>query len=140
MKFKLRRPTVEMPFHVDWSWFERNNFDVDRIVWNQLCDDCQQQFGNDYVVEEVDYIEPETGEVSRVDTLREAILAHCQWLPDYINEETPLVQSVLRLFLANNNKPLSSQQIAQRLQRHDADAILRVLTAGGVQSGIVPMR
>ncbi len=140
MKFKQLRPTVRTPFHIDWSWFERNNFDAEAIVRNQLCDTCRRQFEAGLPVTEVDYIDPETAEVIPMDNLREAILTHCRWEPDYIDGDTPLMQAILRLFLANNNHPLTPAEMGQRLTRRDADAILRVLTASGVQNGIVPVR
>lgn len=140
MKFKLSRPTSDTPLHVDWSWFERNHLNAESIVRNQLCYTCHQRFGDGQEVEQVDYIDPTSGEVFRMDSLRECILTHCQWERDYINGETPLVQAVLRLFLSTNNQPMTVTEIAQRLGRHDGEAILRVLTASGVQNGIVPVR
>lgn len=139
MKFKLVRPTVNTPFHIDWGWFEQNQLDPESAVRRQLCYRCQQQFEEGLAVEEVDYVDPESGEVLRMDNLRESILAHCREQRDYISEETPLMQSVFRLFLANNNTPLTPQEIAHHLSRADADTILRVLTSG-VKSGVVPLR
>lgn len=140
MKFRQLRPSVETLFHVDWGWFDRNNIDAQSVIRNQLCYRCQQQFADGQEVAEVDHIDPETGEITRLDNLREAILAHCQWEPTYIDSEMPLLQGILRLFLASNNHPLSVLEMAQRLGRHDPETILRLLTARGVQSGIVQLR
>lgn len=139
MKFKLRRPTSDTPFHVDWSWFERNNLDAQSVIRNQLTESCRHRLEGREVTE-VDHIDPATGEVFRLDTLREAILAECQWEADYISEDLPLAQAILRLFLATNNQPLTPVELAHRLNRHDPDTILRVLTAKGVDNGIVPVR
>ena len=138
MRFKLLRPTVNTTFHVDWSWFERNNLNAQSFIRNQLSNEAQQLFENGLKVREVDYIDPESGEVFRMDNMREMILARCQWEPNYITSDMPLVQSVFRLFLANNNKPMTIIQLAQGLGRHNPQAILRVRTGSGVQNGIVP--
>ena len=140
MNFKVLRPTSDTPFHVDWGWFERNNLNAESFVRNQLCYSCHQKFADGYPVEEVDYVHPETGEVTRMDSLRESILAHCQFEPSYLNEDTPIAQAILRLFLANGNQPLTPKAMAQRLGRHDTQGIVRLLTASGVQNGVVPVK
>ncbi len=89
MKFKLRRPTNETLFHVDWSWFERNNLDPQSVIRNQLTESCRQRYEGREVAE-VDHIDPVTGEVFRLDNLREAILAECQWEDDYLSRDLPL--------------------------------------------------
>ncbi len=138
LKLKVARPTIETSFHLDWAWFERNHINVENVIRNQLTPRVARRFPEEQAVEILDYIDPETGEVFRMDALREAIMSECQWEPDYITGEIPLVQAVLRIFLANNNKSLTTNDLAQRLGRADPETILRVLTSGGVQMGIVP--
>lgn len=140
MNFKRLRPTSATRFHIDWSWFERNGLDVQSLIRNQLSDASLKKLADGDAVEEVDYIDPATGEVSRMDTLRETIIAESRWEPDFINASLPLMQGIFRVFLAENNRPLTAVELAQRLNRHDSDAILRVLTATGVQNGVVPVR
>ncbi len=136
---RIARPTPETRFHVDWSWFERNNINAEKVVRDQLTPKVAGRFSPDDAVEMVDYIDPQTGEVTQIDALREAIMSECQWEPLYLTGDIPLVQAVLRVFLANNNQPLNVVELAQRLERFDSDSILRVLTTGGVQMGIVPL-
>lgn len=139
MKLQLRRPTLETRFHIDWDWFERHGIDPESIIRSQLSDDLRASLANQ-PVEIVDHVDPESGEVIQIDSLRETIMADCQWRPDYLNTDLPLSQALLRIFLANNNQPLTAVAIAQRLGRHDPEAILRLLTSSGVQSGVVPVR
>ena len=139
LKLKVARPTIETPFHLDWAWFERNHINVENVIRNQLTPRVAKRFPEGATVEILDHIDPETGEVSRMDALREAIMSECQWEPDYITGDIPLVQAVLRVFLANNNKQLTAGELAQRLGRNDPETILRVLTSGGVQMGVVPL-
>jgi hypothetical protein len=139
LKLKLLRPTIETPFHVDWGWFESNHLSAESVIRRQLCEQHQREFeGHD--VEELDYVDSESGEVFRMDNLREATLSHCQWERDYLTHDMPLMQAILRIFLANNNQPLTPVEIVGRLERHDPEAILRLLTASGVNYGIVPAR
>ena len=137
MNFKAMRPTGDTPFQINWSWFERNNINAQSLVRNQLNYKWRQRFDNGLEIKEVDYINSETGEVFKMDNMREAILAECQWEPDYITRDMPLLQSILRLFLANNNQPMTVVEMARRLERHDSNAILNLLTASKIQNGII---
>lgn len=133
------KPTVDTPFHIEWDWFRRNGVDADLLVREQLCAECRQAFDEGKPVEEVDWVHPDTGEVFRVDAVREAILSHCQWKPDYISPATPLVTAVFRTLLANNNQPLSPRELAQRLSRWEPETILIVLSRGDVKWGLMPV-
>jgi hypothetical protein len=135
---RIARPTLETRFHVDWSWFERNHFNAEKVIRDQLTPKVAKRFPVDAPIATVDYVNPQTGEVTPLDALREAIINECQWEPRYLTGDIPLVQAVLRVFLANHNQPLTVIEIAQRLERIDPDPILRVLTSSGVQMGIVP--
>jgi hypothetical protein len=57
--------------------------------------------------EDVDWVDPETGEVHRTDALRECLRTRCANDPDYINEKLPITSACFRIFLANNNTSLS---------------------------------
>jgi hypothetical protein len=135
---RIARPTLETRFAIDWSWFERSQINAEKVIRDQLPPAVARRFPEDKSIPIVDYINPETGEVTQIDALREAIMSECQWEPTFITGDIPVVQAVLRMYLANNNQSLTAVEIAQRLGRHDPEVILRVLTGGGVQMGIVP--
>jgi len=135
---RIARPTPDTKFHMDWSWFERNHLNAENVIRDQLTPKVAKRFQEGAPIATVDYVDPQTGEVTPLDALREAIMNECQWEPHYLTGDMPLVQAVLRVFLANNNQPLAVTEIAQRLERVDPDPILRVLTSSGVQMGIVP--
>lgn len=139
MILDLLRPTVETPFAIDWDWFKKHGIDAQLAVRSQLCQQCRREFDQGAPIEEVDWVDPNSGEVFRVDSLREHIMAHCQWKPDYITTATPLATGIFRALLANNNRPLSPVQLAQRLGRSDPETILRVLTRGETKNGVVPV-
>jgi hypothetical protein len=88
--------------------------------------------------ETIDWIDPETAEVQPVDGLWHALRTHCSLEPDYITAETPLVDAVLRVFLANGNVPLNAKELSQEINQ-PADKILRVIGRGRIYYGIKPI-
>ncbi|MCB0076271.1 MAG: hypothetical protein KDD73_02535 [Anaerolineales bacterium] len=138
MKFNIRRPTIDTPFHIDWGWFERNRLSAESAVYNQVCESHRAEVepaGTD----EMDYIDSTTGEVFVTDARREVIMALCQFEDDYISAEMPLHQAVFRLLLASNNRPTSPAEMAAQLNRHDPQTLLRLLTSGSVSYGVIPL-
>jgi hypothetical protein len=65
-------------------------------------------------------------------------MSHCAKQPDFLTEQTALVEAVFRLFLTNGNIPMTSEELGVRLNR-PAMTILRTLTAGRVYKGIRPV-
>jgi hypothetical protein len=64
-------------------------------------------------------------------------MTHCVKQPDFLTQQTAMVEAVFRLFLANGNMPMSSQEMGARLQR-PAETILRTLAGPRVYKGIRP--
>jgi hypothetical protein len=87
----------------------------------------------------VDMIDPETAEVTSVDAAWEAIRACCSLKPGYITLDTPLLESIFRLFLSNGNKPLSVLELHEHLDKKPPETILRMLTRGRIYMGIKPV-
>ena len=75
MILDLLRPTVETPFAIDWDWFKKHGIDAQLAVRSQLCQQCRREFNQGAPIEEVDWVDPNSGEVFRVDSLREHIMA-----------------------------------------------------------------
>ncbi len=132
------KPTADTLFHIEWDWFRRHHVETAILLREQLCPECRHALDEGKLTGDVDWIDPDTGEVFRVDAVREAILSHCRWKPEYISATTPLITAIFRTLLANNNRPLSARALAQRLARWDTDTILSVLSRGDVKWGIVP--
>jgi hypothetical protein len=135
---KLFMPTVETKFHIDFTWWERQNRDIYVFMRDLLCEECRDRAGDLSHTRMVDMIDPNTAEVTRVDALWEAIRACCSVKPGYITMDTPLLESIFRVFLANGNKPLSVLELHERLDKKPPDTILRMLTKGQVYMGIRP--
>lgn len=133
------RPTTATKFQIDFLWWETQNKDIRVFMRDLLCSECREGLASMPGVSKVDMIDPETAEVTRVDALWEAIRACCSLKPDYITQDTPILDGIFRVFLANGNKPLSVEQLHERLDKKPPDVILRMLTRGQVYLGIKPV-
>ena len=133
------RPTVDTKFHIDYDWWEKSGKNFRIYLRDQLCEECRDRFANYQNTEDVDWIDPETAEIRRTDALRECLRTRCANDPDYINERLPLASACFRVFLANNNTPLSPSELNQLLPWKSADSILQTLGSGQVYFGIRPV-
>jgi hypothetical protein len=136
---KLLKPDLETKFHIDFDWWERKGRDLRVYLQSHLCPDCKVIYANHRGSEEVDWIDPETAEVTRVDALWQSLRTHCSQRPDFIGENTPLTDAVFRVFLANGNAPLSATELYEILGRPAPEIILRTLGGRKVYKGIRPM-
>jgi hypothetical protein len=140
-KFKpaaLVRPTLETPFHIDYEWWQQQGRDLRVYLRSYLCDEHRSVFESHENVEEIDWIDEDTGEVTRVDGLQHILRVHCSLQPGYITPSTSLVDAVFRVFLANSNKPLTPAELGARIRREPA-VILKTLSGPRVYKGIRPI-
>jgi hypothetical protein len=133
------RPTVETKFHIDYDWWEQSGKNFRIYLRDQLCEECRERFANYQNTEDVDWIDPDSGEVRRTDALRECLRTRCANDPNYINERLPLASACFRVFLANNNTPLSPNELNQLLPWRAPESILQTLSGGQVYFGLRPL-
>ena len=136
---KRRKPTIDTKFHIDFEQWTRSNRDFRVILHSYLCPECRDTFSNYQMAKDIDWIDPETAAVRRVDGLWQALTSHCKLQPDYISSSTPLSSAIFRVFLANENAPLSPTEIYEILGRKDPQTILRLLTSSENYKGIRPI-
>jgi len=134
----LVKPTLQTRYHIDFDWWRQNDRDWRIYLRSFLCPEHQQAFAEVDLDEQVDWVDPETAEVQRVDGLQHILITHCARQSSFISQQATLVDSVFRLFLANGNMPLTSEQLAMELGR-DALTILKTLSGGRVYKGIRPI-
>ena len=132
------KPNLETKFHIDSDWWEREGRDLRVYLQSHLCSECKVIYTNHRGSEEVDWIDPDTAEVTRVDALWQSLRTHCSQRPDFITENTPLTDAVFRAFLANGNAPLSAIELHEILGRRTAKTILRTLGGRKIYKGIRP--
>ena len=134
------RPTDDPKLQKDFDWWEKSGKNFRLYLRDQLCDECRERFADHSNTENVDWVDPETGEVHRTDALRECLRTRCANDPDFINERLPVASACFRIFLANNNAPLSPSELSQMIPWRSAREILRTLGGRQVYLGLRPMR
>jgi len=134
---RLIKPTTDTPFHIDYEWWTREGRDLRSYLISQLPGDVRDAYaelGSDVLIDAVD---PNTGEVKRVDGLLLRIRAIAKQRSDFVNDHTSIIDAVFRTFLINDNEPLTVHQLSQRLNR-DAQLILRTLSGAQIYKGLRP--
>ncbi|MBN2147614.1 MAG: hypothetical protein JW726_09505 [Anaerolineales bacterium] len=136
-RIALVKPTVQTHFYIDFDWWSQNDRDWRVFLQSLLCPEHQQamaELPEGYVV---DWIDPETAEVQRVDGLQHVLITHCARREDFITEHTALVDAVFRLFLSNGNTPMTPLELAAQLGR-PPETILKTLFGGRIYRGLRP--
>jgi hypothetical protein len=135
---KWTKPTVDTKFHIDFDWWEEKGHNFRVHLFSNLCKGCQERYRNYQETDLIDWIDPNTAEVTQVDGLWHALRTCCSLKPEYVDTTTPLTTAVFRTFLANGNEPLSVAELGARLHRSPA-LILRTIGGLQVYSGIKPV-
>ena len=136
-RFSLVKPTVDTPFHIDFAWWKRNERDWHVYLRSLLCPEHQNAFANVEEGEMIDWVDPKTAEVKPIEGVQNALMIHCVKQPDFLTNQTALVEAVFRLFVSNGNVPLSSGELGAKLNR-PPEIILRTLAGARVYKGIKP--
>ncbi len=133
------KPTLDTPFHIDYSWWERQGLQIGVELRAHLCQEHRAIYSDYLDTEKIDWVDDRTGEVTQVDGLQHVLQTHCSKQPDYINEKLSLVDAVFRVFLANGNRPMTCRELSNIIG-HPADKILLTLAGSRVYKGIRPER
>lgn len=136
-RMSLVKPTLQTRFHIDFDWWSKNDRDWRVYLRNYLCPEHQEAFADLRADEQVDWVDPETAEVQRVDGLQHVLITHCAKNEGFVTEQMAIVDAVFRLFLANGNLPLTPVELADRLGRQPM-TILKLLSGRRVYKGLRP--
>lgn len=126
---------TQTPFHIDFAWWESRGRDLGLFLAEMLGEE-------DYSPSDdgpIDYIDPHTAEVHRVDPIWARVLIERAHRPDYITPSTPMTNAVLRALVENLNEPMSAVDLQRRINRANPQTVLRVLRTARLQYGIVPV-
>ena len=136
--FSLVKPTCNTPFHIDFEWWKDHDSDWRVFLIGLLCPKHQSIYSNldENII--IDYIDPITAEVKSVDGLLHTLLNHCAKQPEFISTGSSLVSIVFRIFLSNNNAPLSALMLSNLVNK-PANTILMTLSGPNVYKGIRPI-
>ena len=135
-RYSLVKPTLNTPFHIDFDWWSQNDREWRVHLRSCLPVEYQQAFA-EADSEEVDWIDPETAEVQRVDGLQHVLINYAATNQDFISSQTTLVESVFRTLLANGNAAMTPNEMGDRLNRPPR-TILRTLAGIRTYKGIRP--
>ena len=132
----LVKPTLDTTFHIDYSWWDRSDNDLHVYLLSHLSPEQREHLSSDAENHVVDYVDPDTGEVTQMDELQLAlqVAAH---QPDFINPQAAVVDCIFRVFLANGNAPLTPKELGDAIGRSPT-TILKTLSGARVYKGIRP--
>ncbi len=135
----LKRPTAETRFYIDYGWWEKERRDLKTYLFSRLPVDDATTLETETGEEDlVDLVDPETGEVRRVDGFQYRLKAYFNQLPEDFLVRAPLADAVFYVLLANANQPLSARELARRVHR-DVETVLRTISGPRVYLGIRPL-
>lgn len=135
-----KKPNLDTKFHIDYDWWESSGRNFRLYLLEQLCDECRNRFTSHHETEIVDWVNPDTGEVTEADALLQCLKRECAKQPDFISERIPLAAAAFRIFLINDNQPMSPRELHEMLSWKQPDMILRTLSGQVAYLGIRPIR
>jgi hypothetical protein len=134
----LIKPTSTTPFQIDFDWWRENDREWRVYLRGLLGPEQEARLSEISGEEMVDWVDPRTAEVRRVNVLQFLLMDHYASKGSGAEEGTSLVESIFRSFLANGNQALSSEELGELLGR-PAQTILRTLSGARVYRGIRPV-
>lgn len=132
------RPTLDTKFHIDQEWWQTSGRNFRLYLLEQLCDECRQRFVTHRETETVDWVNPDTGEVIEADALLQCLKQMCAQRPDFIDPRVPLTAAVFRVFLLNDNTPLSPRELHKIITWKMPETILSTLGGHTTYLGLRP--
>ena len=135
----LVKPTLDTPFHIDYTWWERKGLHIGVELRTHLCSEHREVFSEHFDTEKIDWVDAQTGEVAQIDGLQHILQIHCSKQSGYISENLSLVDAIFRVFLANGNTPLTCSELGSIIAQ-PPDKILRTLAGRQVYKGIRPVQ
>ncbi len=129
------KPTLDSQYHIDYEWWVHTPGEDLRVyLLTHLPPDLREKAAAAGEGAVMDFIDPATGEITRLDALR-LTLRHAADSPDFINRDIAIVDCIFRVFIKNNNTPLSPRDLSTQTG-HDAQNILRLLSGMRVYKGL----
>ncbi len=108
-------------WHIDMEWFTQSKRSFPLLAHETLCQKCQKKL--------------KTGKLkgdASPEKLMETISGCCSESRDYISQKLPILESVFRIFLANDNKPLDVEELLKRLS--DRRGNTYIVSAGSLSN------
>jgi hypothetical protein len=132
----LKRATPDTRFYIDYDWWDKSDLDLKTYLTTRLAID--QEVSLESETDEVDLVDADTGEVTRVDGFQYVIQAYFSQLPEDFVTRTSLVDAVFIVLLANANKPMTAAEIGQKVKR-SPDTIIKTMGGPKIYQGVRPI-
>ena len=137
-KSSLMKPNRNTKFRIDFDWWKSQDRNWRSSLITFLCPEHREAFAqfNDETL--LDLVDPDTGEVTKGDALIYTLTTHCARQEDFITPNSPLVDSIFKVFLSKDNQPMNSDELAE-ITRKPAMTILSTIGSTRVYKGIRPV-
>jgi len=108
-------------YTIDPTWFEENGFSFEDFVQSRMCDSCRER-RDEEVEERYTVLDKKTGRASfeirrgrygsnPIRVIRDC----CSKKRSFITPDMPTLEAVFRVFLANENNPLTLDNVREQL-------------------------
>ena len=121
---------------IDFAWWEESNLDLKTYLLSRFSLGDESSLEAEF--DQVDLVDPHTGEVHQVDGFQYLIRAYFHRLPEDFIKHASLVDATFCVLLANANQPMSGREIAERIGR-PAEVVVRTLGGTKIYQGIRPI-
>jgi hypothetical protein len=132
----LVKPDLDTQFHIDYLWWQQNDNEWKVYLRGMLDDELKQKLSLAGEDNNFDWVDSETGEVRQVAALQ-YFLAIKFSKESQDTQASSMIEAIFRELLKNSNAPLSTIQLAEKLDR-PAKTILKTLSGVRVYRGIRP--
>jgi len=107
-------------YYIDEKWFTAHNKSFRAVAQTRMCATCRKKLGTE-VQERVPTIDTRGRVVYEMRSVPFAsnplseIRKHCSKESGYLTAETPVLESLFRVFLANGNQPVDLEAVRDQL-------------------------
>ncbi len=137
-KSSLMKPNRSTKFRIDFDWWKSQDRNWRSSLLTFLCPEHREAFAQIDDEALLDLVDPNTGEVTKGDALIYTLITHCARQEDFITANSPLVDSIFKVFLSKDNQPMNSDELAE-ITRKPAMTILSTIGSTRVYKGIRPV-
>jgi hypothetical protein len=108
-------------YFVDTQWYEAHGRSLRAMAQGRFCPSCQAKIGTTsservpIVDKKTNRVVYEVRDVPFGDQPMAVIRSCCSKQRNYITPETPLLESIYRVFLANGNQPATLERVREQL-------------------------
>jgi len=136
-QFSFIKPTLQTRYHIDFDWWKSHDSNWHIFLFGCLCEEHQAMFDRQSESIMIDWVDPDTAEITLVDGLQTTLMNHCAKLPNFVTPNTTMIDAIFRVFLANGNNPMTPLELSDKIGK-PAETILRTLSGFQVYKGIRP--